>query len=368
VAVVGGSECSPAEADAAEAVGRRLAEAGAVVLCGGLTGVMEAVAKGARAGGGLTIGILPGNDPADANPFIDVPLATGMGEMRNALIIRAARAVIAIAGGWGTLSEIALAQRIGTPVVGLHDAFAERIDVPRERCRRSGEARARPGHAPTGSRLLKPTCHGSRTPGYSTRGVFVNKSLIIVLVLLGLTAESAVAQNPAPSPAPAAAPAAAPQRLPADSLEIARRYANWFLTYQADSLFAHLPPDARQQVGSSADMSNQMMQFAAQAGTETELVEERWVRRNGKRQYWRKAVYSTAPEPVLLRLVILPDGSLGGIGLSPASQPPRSTRSSDGHVHALRHGPRGSPRGPCPVPAHDRFTIAPHLPGVSPRV
>ena len=142
------------------------------------------------------------------------------------------------------------------------------------------------------------------------------------LVLLGLTADTVLAQVPAPSPAPAAAPATAPQRLPADSLDIARPFANWFLTYQADSLFAHLPPDAKQQVGSSADMSKQMMQFAAQAGTETELVEERWVRRNGKRQYWRKAVYSIAPEPVLLRLVILPDGTLGGIGLSQASQPP----------------------------------------------
>jgi hypothetical protein len=138
------------------------------------------------------------------------------------------------------------------------------------------------------------------------------------LVLLGLTAGSARAQTPAPSPVPAAAP----QRLPADSVEIARKYANWFLTYQADSLFAHLPPDARQQAGSAAEMNDQMLQFAAHAGTETELVEERWVRRNGKRQYWRKGVYSVAPEPVLLRLVILPDGSLGGIGFSPASQPP----------------------------------------------
>jgi len=73
----------------------------------------------------------PGSDPADANPYIDVPLATGMGEMRNALIVRAAGAVIAIGGGWGTLSEIALAQRIKTPVVGLHDAFTSTVDIPR---------------------------------------------------------------------------------------------------------------------------------------------------------------------------------------------------------------------------------------------
>lgn len=131
VAVVGGSECTAAEGAVAEDVGRRLAQAGAIVLCGGLTGVMEAVAKGARAGGGLTIGILPGNDPADANRFIDIPLATGMGEMRNALIVRAAGAVIAIGGSYGTLSEIALALRIGTPVVGLHDRFAGTVDIPR---------------------------------------------------------------------------------------------------------------------------------------------------------------------------------------------------------------------------------------------
>ncbi len=132
VAVVGGSTCTPDEAAAAAAVGRLLAEAGAVILCGGLGGVMEAVARGAQeTPGGITVGLLPGSDPAEANPAIDVPLATGMGEMRNALIVRAARAVIAIGGGVGTLSEIALAVRIGTPVVGLHDNFAGAIDIPR---------------------------------------------------------------------------------------------------------------------------------------------------------------------------------------------------------------------------------------------
>ena len=131
VAVVGGSDCSGAEAALAEELGRRLAERGAVVVCGGLTGVMEAVAKGVRGAGGLTIGILPGNDGRDANAYIDVPLATGMGEMRNALIVRVAGAVVAIGGGTGTLSEIALALRIGTPVVGLHDNFAGLATLPR---------------------------------------------------------------------------------------------------------------------------------------------------------------------------------------------------------------------------------------------
>ena len=131
VAVVGGSTCTPQEAEWATAVGRLLAERHAVLLCGGLGGVMAAAARGAKQGGGLTVGILPGNDPAEANPDIDVPLATGMGEMRNALIVRAAGAVIAIGGGWGTLSEIALARRIETPVVGLHDSFAAAVDIPR---------------------------------------------------------------------------------------------------------------------------------------------------------------------------------------------------------------------------------------------
>jgi len=109
VAVIGGSTCTSEEAEWAGVVGRLLAEQEAVLLCGGLGGVMEAAARGAKQARGLTVGILPGSDRADANPFIDVPLATGMGEMRNALIVRAAQAVIAIGGGWGTLSEIALA-------------------------------------------------------------------------------------------------------------------------------------------------------------------------------------------------------------------------------------------------------------------
>ena len=131
VAVIGSSSCSAEVAAWAETVGRLLAERGAVLLCGGLGGVMEAAARGAKQRGGLTVGILPGADPGEANPYIDVPLATGMGEMRNALIVRAAQAAIAIGGGWGTLSEIAMAQRIKTPVVGLHDAFPAAIDIPR---------------------------------------------------------------------------------------------------------------------------------------------------------------------------------------------------------------------------------------------
>lgn len=131
IAVIGGGTCSEQEAMAAEETGRLLAEHGAIVVCGGLGGVMEAVARGAKANGGTTVGILPGADPAAANVYIDIPLATGLGEMRNLLIVRAAHALIAIGGGMGTLAELALAQRIGRPVVGLHDSFGNAIDMPR---------------------------------------------------------------------------------------------------------------------------------------------------------------------------------------------------------------------------------------------
>jgi uncharacterized protein (TIGR00725 family) len=131
VAVVGGSTCTGTEAEWAAAVGRLVAERGAILVCGGLGGVMEAAARGAKQAGGLTIGILPGDDPGAANPHIDVAIATGMGEMRNALIVRAAGAVIAIGGGWGTLSEIALARRIETPVVGLQDSFRPAVEIAR---------------------------------------------------------------------------------------------------------------------------------------------------------------------------------------------------------------------------------------------
>ncbi|HKX25913.1 MAG TPA: TIGR00725 family protein [Actinomycetota bacterium] len=119
VAVCGPSAATDDEAAWAEEVGRRLAEAGAVVVCGGLGGVMDAVARGASGGGGTVIGILPGDTRSGASPHLTVAIPTGMGEARNALIARAADAVIAVGGEWGTLSEIALAMKMGTPVVGL---------------------------------------------------------------------------------------------------------------------------------------------------------------------------------------------------------------------------------------------------------
>ncbi|HEX4672129.1 MAG TPA: TIGR00725 family protein [Solirubrobacteraceae bacterium] len=119
VAVVGPGDASPEEADAAEQVGAGLARAEAVVVCGGLGGVMEAACRGAYRAGGMTIGILPGTDRAAANEWARVVIPTGMGEMRNALVVRAADAVIAVGGGYGTLSEVALALRAGVPVVGV---------------------------------------------------------------------------------------------------------------------------------------------------------------------------------------------------------------------------------------------------------
>jgi uncharacterized protein (TIGR00725 family) len=119
VAVVGPGEASPEEVDAAEQVGRGLAEAGAVVVCGGLGGVMAAACRGADAAGGLTIAILPGADRAAANEWARVVIPTGMGEMRNVLVVRSADAVIAVGGAYGTLSEVALALKTGVPVVGI---------------------------------------------------------------------------------------------------------------------------------------------------------------------------------------------------------------------------------------------------------
>jgi uncharacterized protein (TIGR00725 family) len=119
IAVCGPDPCSAEEAKAANLVGRLLAEAGAVVVCGGHGGVMEAAARGASEAGGLVVGILPGLARGEGNPFLTVAIPTGLGELRNGLIVRAADAVVAVGGAFGTLSEIALALKTGVPVVGL---------------------------------------------------------------------------------------------------------------------------------------------------------------------------------------------------------------------------------------------------------
>ena len=103
----------------AERLGAALAERGAVIVCGGLGGVMEAACRGAKRSGGTTLGLLPGVDRGSANQHVDLAVATGLGEARNALVVRAADALVAVGGGFGTLSEIALALKAGKPVVGV---------------------------------------------------------------------------------------------------------------------------------------------------------------------------------------------------------------------------------------------------------
>jgi len=142
VAVCGASEATPSQLEAAKEIGRLLAQAGAIVLNGGLGGVSGAASEGASAAGGLVIGLLPDAHRAGANPFLTVSLPTGLGQSRNALIVTAAQAVIAIGGGWGTLSEIALAKRLGRPVITL-DSWPvnglESVETPADAVRRALE-------------------------------------------------------------------------------------------------------------------------------------------------------------------------------------------------------------------------------------
>lgn len=119
IAVIGSGTADPTLDALAERVGALLAVASATVVCGGLGGVMAAVCRGAKTAGGRTVGILPGATADAGNPWLDLALPTGMGEARNVLVVRAGRAVIAIGGGFGTLSELAFARKLGTPVVGL---------------------------------------------------------------------------------------------------------------------------------------------------------------------------------------------------------------------------------------------------------
>ena len=120
IAVIGNSSCSPEEAKLAETAGELLAQQGVTVICGGLGGVMEAACRGAKSKGGLTVGILPGQDSSAANPWVDIPVVTGIGEARNVTVVKSAQVVIAIGGSYGTLSEIAYALKSNIPVIGLN--------------------------------------------------------------------------------------------------------------------------------------------------------------------------------------------------------------------------------------------------------
>ncbi len=130
ITVIGGGQCSKAEAKLAEEVGRELARHGATLVCGGLGGVMEAACKGASSEGGVTIGILPGDSRQAANPYVQIPIVTGIGYARNIAVVKTAQAVIAIGGNYGTLSEISHALQSGIPVIGLNTWSLSRNGQP----------------------------------------------------------------------------------------------------------------------------------------------------------------------------------------------------------------------------------------------
>jgi len=119
IAVIGAGKCSKKLKDAAAEVGRYVAQRGGVIVCGGLGGIMEGAARGAREAGGTTIGILPGDTAVDANEFVDIVVPTGMGEARNILVIRTADAVVAFPGKYGTLTEMAFARLFEKPLISV---------------------------------------------------------------------------------------------------------------------------------------------------------------------------------------------------------------------------------------------------------
>jgi uncharacterized protein (TIGR00725 family) len=127
IGVIGGSHCTPEIYELAYEVGKFIAKSKSILICGGLTGVMEAVCKGAKSESGLTIGILPGRGKTEANKWIDIPIVTGIGMARNVIIVRTADSIIAIDGSTGTLSELAVAANLEVPIVGLK---TWEIDLP----------------------------------------------------------------------------------------------------------------------------------------------------------------------------------------------------------------------------------------------
>ena len=126
--VIGAGSCSAEEAEVAEKLGMLLAEAGFAVVCGGGSGVMEAVCRGAQKADGLTIGILPGSNAAEANPYVRLSLPTGLSHARNVLVVMSGDVVIAVGGGYGTLSEIGYAKKLGKPLIGLSSWHMEKAD------------------------------------------------------------------------------------------------------------------------------------------------------------------------------------------------------------------------------------------------
>ena len=163
IGVVGSGSPDTSGVEAAERAGRVLGRAGAVVVCGGLGGVMEAAARGASEAGGHVLGLLPGEDPSAAAPGVTLPIPTGMGEARNVLVVRVSEAVLALAGGWGTWSEAAFCMKLGVPLFAVGEAlpdpfpvrhFADPEEAAEEALRAARDGRARrttgPGEAEGG--------------------------------------------------------------------------------------------------------------------------------------------------------------------------------------------------------------------------
>jgi hypothetical protein len=146
------------------------------------------------------------------------------------------------------------------------------------------------------------------------------RRLIALLACAALTGAPrlAIAQNPTASPATARKPA----QLPADSMDLARRYIGWLLESRSDSLFAHLDSLSKKDLGSPAALDKMALEVAAQVGTHERSLEERWVTRNGRRQFWHTGKFSLMEEPVMARVVILPTGEIAGFGFNLAANPP----------------------------------------------
>ncbi len=136
IGIIGESQASDEQFSAAQEVGAQIAKRGGIIVCGGLGGVMEAACRGAKSAHGLTIGIIPGFSRHEANPYIDIPIVTGMSHARNIIVVRTSNAIIAIGGSHGTLSEIAFALKLGIPIIGIKtwDVSAEikKVSSPKE--------------------------------------------------------------------------------------------------------------------------------------------------------------------------------------------------------------------------------------------
>ena len=136
IGVIGPAEASETESRTAEEVGREIAKRNGVLVCGGLGGVMEAACRGAKSEGGLTVGIVPGFSIYDANPYVDIPIVTGISHARNVIVVRSSSAVIAIGGSYGTLSEIAFALKLNIPTIGIKtwevSPDIKRVTTPKE--------------------------------------------------------------------------------------------------------------------------------------------------------------------------------------------------------------------------------------------